>query len=38
MGGLAEAGKLGPSQPLATNGKQIKGSGKVVTDQPLRRL
>ena len=35
MGGLAEQGKLGPSQPLNRTGKQVAGTKKVVTDGPF---
>jgi hypothetical protein len=35
MGGLAEQGKLGGAQPLATTGKQLTGPKKVMTDGPF---
>ena len=35
MGGLAEKGKLGPSQPLMPGGMQVAGTKKVVTDGPF---
>lgn len=35
MQNLAEQGKLTGAQPLASTGKQIKGTKKVVTDGPF---
>ena len=35
MGGLAEQGALVSAQPLDTNGRQITGNKKVITDGPF---
>jgi hypothetical protein len=35
MGGLNEQGKLLGAQPLEKTGKQVTGTGKVVTDGPF---
>ncbi len=35
MGGLAAQGKLGGAQPLLATGRQVRGTGKVVTDGPF---
>ncbi len=35
MGGLTEQGSLLGAQPLEQSGKQVTGTGKVVTDGPF---
>lgn len=35
MGKLSEEGRLGPAQPLKPEGRQVKGTAKVVTDGPF---